>query len=82
LDSNLTAAIISASGSTLVAIVALLVNSQRFGDMNQRFSDMSKRLDSMERRMERLESKLDHIEQLLVGYALDVARIKEKLQIP
>lgn len=82
MDSNLTAAIISASGSTLVAIVALLINSGRFTDMGKRIDDMGKRIDSLERRMERLESKLDHIEQLLVGYALDVARIKEKLQIP
>jgi len=67
LDSNVTVAIISASSTTLVAIVALLINSQRF-------NDMSKRID-------RVENKLDHIEQLLVGYALDMARVKEKLGI-
>ena len=67
MDSNVTVAIISASSTTLVAIVALLINSQRF-------NDMSKRID-------RVENKLDHIEQLLVGYALDMARVKEKLGI-
>lgn len=74
MDSNLTASIVTASSTALVAIVAILTN-------NKRFDDIGKRVDSVERRMERLEGKLDHIEQLLVGYALDVARIKEKLGI-
>jgi len=74
LDSNVTTAIVSASSTALVAIVAILTN-------NKRFDDIHKRIDSLDRRMDRLESKLDHIEQLLVGYTLDVARIKEKLGI-
>ena len=68
MDNNLAAAIVSAGSTTLVAICALVINS--------------KRLDDLSRRMDRLEGKLDHIEQLLVGYSLDVARIKEKLGIP
>jgi len=44
-----------------------VLNNQRFNDMNQRIS--------------RVESKLDHIEELLVRYCLDVARIKERLDI-
>jgi hypothetical protein len=35
----------------------------------------------MNQRIARVESKLDHIEELLVGYCLDVARIKERLDI-
>jgi hypothetical protein len=64
-DSNLTTAIVTAGGTTLVAIVAILSNNKRLDDTNSRLT--------------RLEGKLDHIEQLLVSYALDVARIKEKL---
>jgi hypothetical protein len=67
MDSNLTTAVVSASASALVAIVAILANN--------------KRLDDVQARMSRLESKLDHIEQLLVGYCLDVARIKERFDI-
>jgi hypothetical protein len=67
MDANLTAAIVSASSSALVAITALVLNNQRLNDMNQRIA--------------RVESKLDHIEELLVGYCLDVARIKERLDI-
>jgi hypothetical protein len=67
MDANLATAIVSASSSALVAITALVLNNQRFNDMNQRIS--------------RVESKLDHIEELLVRYCLDVARIKERLDI-
>jgi chaperonin cofactor prefoldin len=37
---------------------------------------MGARITRLERSMDRLESRLDHIEQMLVGYCLDVARIK------
>lgn len=74
MDSNLTTAIVSACATALVAIVAILNNNKRLDDTN-------KRLDDTNTRLARLETKLDHIEQLLVSYALDVARIKEKLGI-
>ncbi|MGA2738637.1 MAG: hypothetical protein ABSG65_14465 [Bryobacteraceae bacterium] len=67
MDANLTTAIVSASATALVAITAILSNN--------------KRLDDMGARMARLEHKLDHIEELLVGYCVDVARIKERLDI-
>jgi outer membrane murein-binding lipoprotein Lpp len=74
MDANLTTAIISASATALVAITALLVNNKRFDDMGARMNDLNSR-------MTRLETKLDHIESMLVGYCLDVARIKERLDI-
>lgn len=67
MDSNLTTAIVSACATALVAIVAIVNNNKRLDDTNTRLA--------------RVESKLDHIEQLLVSYAIDVARIKEKLGI-
>ena len=75
IDPNLTTAIVSSSATALVAIVAIITNNKRLDDTN-------KRLDDTNARISRLESKLDHIETLLVGYALDVARIKERLDIP
>jgi hypothetical protein len=65
---------VSAGATALVAVVAILTNNKRLDDANRR-------LDDTNARMGRLESKLDHIEELLVSYALDVARIKEKLGI-
>ncbi len=67
MDSNLTAAIVSAGATALVAIVAIVNNNKRLDDTNARLS--------------RLETKIDHIEEMLGNYVLDVARIKEKLGI-
>jgi len=74
MEANLTTAIVSASATALVAITAILSN-------NKRLDDMGHRMDDMGSRMARLEHKLDHIEELLVGYCVDVARIKERLDI-
>ena len=74
MDPNLTTAIVSACATALVAVVAIVNN-------NKRLDDVHKRLDDTNSRLGRLESKLDNIEQMLATYAIDVARIKEKLGI-
>jgi septal ring factor EnvC (AmiA/AmiB activator) len=74
MDSNLTTAIVSACATALVAIVAIVNN-------NKRLDDVHKRLDDTNTRLGRVETKLDTIEHMLASYALDVARIKEKLGI-
>jgi hypothetical protein len=74
MDANLTTAIVSASATALVAVVAILSNNKRFDDMNSRIAGQDARFTNV-------ESKLDHIEHMLVGYCLDVARIKERLDI-
>jgi hypothetical protein len=74
MSADLTAAIVSASATALVAVVAIVTNNKRLDDTNRRLDDTNSRIG-------RLESKLDHIETLLVGYVLDVAKIKERLSI-
>ncbi len=74
MDVSLSTAIISACATTLVAVTAILSNNKRLDDMGGRINDLGAR-------MTRLENKLDHIERMLVGYCLDVARIKERLDI-
>jgi hypothetical protein len=66
-DPNLVTAVVSACATALVAVVAILNNNKRLEDTNSRLG--------------RLETKLDSIEQMLASYAVDVARIKEKLGI-
>lgn len=67
MDPNVTTAIVSACATALVAIVAIVNNNKRLDDTNSRLA--------------RLESKLDTIEQMLASYAVDMARVKEKLGI-
>jgi flagellar capping protein FliD len=85
LDTNLTTAIVSASGSVLVAMVAILSNNKRFDDVNRRIDDMNRRIDRLDGRLDSIEQRfgtqLEHIEQLLATYCLDVARINVRLDI-
>ncbi len=67
MDSNLVTAIVSASATALVAIVAILSSNTRLDETNAHLG--------------RVETKLDIIGQMLAGCAMDVARIKEKLGI-
>ena len=65
MDPNLTSAIITACGSTLVAIVALVLNSKRFEDMGKRFDDINKRFDDLGKRLDDMSARMDRIERRL-----------------
>lgn len=74
LDTNLSTAIVSASGSLIVAIVAILTNNkriddlgrrmdQRFEAMNQRFTDMEKLFTEKLLRVEQvMDARIKHLE--------------------
>jgi len=59
LDSNLSTAIVSASGSLIVAIVAILTNNKRIDDLGRR---MDQRFDMMEKLF---TEKLLRVEQVM-----------------
>ena len=70
MDSNLTTAIVSASATALVAIVALILNSKRFEDMGKRlddfgkrFEDFGKRFDDMNRRIDDMGQRIGRVEK-------------------
>jgi tetrahydromethanopterin S-methyltransferase subunit G len=67
-DANLTAAIVSASGSALVAIVALVINSGRFGDMSKRIDEVGKRVDDTNRRIDETNQRIDGSERRIVAH--------------
>ncbi len=70
MNSNVLAAIISASSSVIVAVTALLLNHRGFSDlrseMNHRFgemrSEMNHRFDAVDKRFDRLEERVRTIE--------------------
>lgn len=80
MDSNLTTAIVSASGSTLVAIVALVLNSKRFEDIGKRFEDMGKRFDDIGKRIDRIEKVLDTIQADLKEFYRMLADLDKRVQ--
>lgn len=70
MDSNLSTAIVSASGSLIVAIVAILTNNKRIDDLSkrtdQRFDDLGRRMDQRFDAMEKLfTEKLLRVEQVM-----------------
>ena len=78
MDPNLTAAIVSASGTALVAVVALILNSKRFGDRGKRFDDMGTRMDRIERRLEIIKSDLKEFFRTLAQLDKRVQRLEDK----
>jgi hypothetical protein len=59
LDANLSTAVVSASGSLIVAIVAILTNNKRIDDLGRR---MDQRFDAMEKLF---TEKLLRVEQVM-----------------
>ena len=59
MDTNLSTAIVSASGSLIVAIVAILTNNKRIDDLGRR---MDQRFDAMEKLF---TEKLLRVEQVM-----------------
>ena len=80
MDANLTTVIVTASGSTLVAIVALILNSKRFEDMGKRFDDLGKRFDDMGARMDRIERRLELIEADLKEFYRSLGEHNKRIQ--
>jgi predicted nuclease with TOPRIM domain len=80
MDPNLTTAIVSACATALVAIVALILNSKRFEDMNKRFDDMNKRMDDMGKRIDRVEKTLEMIQSDLKEFFRTLAGLDKRLQ--
>jgi len=70
MDSNLSTAIVSSSGSLIVAIVAILTNNKRIDDLGKktdlRFEDLGRRMDLRFDAMEKLfTEKLLRVEQVM-----------------
>ena len=80
MDTNLTTAIITASSTSLVAIVALVLNSKRFEDMGKRFDDMGKRFDDMGKRIDRIERTLETIQADLKEFYRMLADLDKRVQ--
>ena len=71
MDPNLTTAIVSASATALVAIVALIQNSKRF-------DDMGKRIDRVEKQLDMIQSDLKEFFRILADLDKRVQRLEDK----
>jgi hypothetical protein len=93
MDSNVLAAVISAAGSMIVAITALVLNHRGFADlrseMNARFADLrseinvrfggvERRLELIEHRLAVMEGDLKQFDKTLARQDVEIARLKDK----
>ncbi|MDQ2947307.1 MAG: hypothetical protein M3Y27_15475 [Acidobacteriota bacterium] len=78
MDPNLTTAIVSASATALVAIVALIQNSKRFEEMGKRIEDVGKRIDRVEKQLDVIQSDLKEFFRTLAELDKRTQRIEDK----
>ena len=72
MDNTVTVALISAGGSVLVAITALVLNYRGFVSIDGRFASIERRLDMMQADMKDLNKTMTALE-------VDVALVKDKV---
>lgn len=85
MDNNILASMISAGGSVLVAITALLLNyrgfasiDNRFASIDNRFASIDNRFASIERRLDMMQSDMKDLNKTMTALEIDVALIKDK----
>lgn len=78
-------ALISAGGSVLVAMTALLLNyrgfasmDSRFGSMDSRFAAIDARFASIDRRLELMQQDMKDLNKTMTALEIDVALLKDK----
>jgi len=82
MDNTVIVALISAGGSTLTAITALLLNYRGFASLESRLSSTDNRISSLESRITSLENRvhtdLSEFYRLLTDLDKRVARLEDK----
>ncbi len=89
MDNTVIVALISAGGSVLVAITALVLNYRGFASIDGRFASLEARMFSFEGRMLSFESRVDarlnmlqsdmkDLNKAMTALELDVALLKDK----
>jgi hypothetical protein len=86
MDSNIATPLISAGGSVLVAMTALILNYRgfaamegRFASMDSRFASMDSRFASIERRLDVLQTDMKDLNKTMTALEIDVALVKDKV---
>ena len=79
---DVTAAIVSAGSSMIVALTALVLNHRGFADLRSeisvRFVALEKRLELIERRLDVMEADVKEFNRITSRQDTDIARLKDK----
>ncbi len=75
MDSNIATALISAGGSVLVAITALLLNYRGFASLDARITSLGARVDA---RFNSIQSDMRDLNRAMTALEIDVALLIDK----
>jgi len=82
MDNTVIVALISAGGSVLIAITALVLNYRGFASIDGRFASLEARMLSFEGRVDArlnmLQSDMKDLNKTMTALELDVALLKDK----
>jgi hypothetical protein len=82
MDNTVIVALISAGGSVLVAITALVLNYRGFASIDGRFASLEARMLAFEGRVDArlnmLQSNMKDLNKAMTALELDVALLKDK----
>lgn len=82
MENNVAVALISAGGSLVTAITAIVLSDRRLGGIDKRNDDTNRCLDElcadMTARFDRIDATLELIRHELGSHAVDIARLKDK----
>jgi hypothetical protein len=85
MDNSVIVALISAGGSVLVAITALVLNYRGFASIDGRFASLEARMLSFEGRVDArlnmLQSDMKDLNKAMTALEIDVALLKDKASL-
>ncbi len=76
MDSSLATALISSSGSVLVAVTALVLNYRGFASLDARMTSLEARVDA---RFNSMQSDMKDLNRTMTALEIDVALLKDKV---
>ncbi len=77
-----TVALISAGGTFLTAVVALLINQRGFAQLDKRIDDTNHRMDAFAQDLRDIRADLKEFFKIQAEFDKRLARIEDKLKLP
>jgi hypothetical protein len=76
LDNNIATALVSAGGSVLVAVTALILNYRGFASLDARMTSLENRVDG---RLNSIQADMKDLNRTMTALEIDVALVKDKV---
>jgi hypothetical protein len=85
MDNNVLVALISSSGSVLIAVTALVLNYRGFAAIDARFGSLETRMSAFESRVDArlnlMQADMKDLNKTMTALEIDVALLKDKADL-